>query len=76
MTSKAERLYATIASDEELVNSLFCQALNDLSGTIARIQELGRSHQIDLSVEEIKAFVQQLPDPDTRRWVEKARGGL
>jgi hypothetical protein len=74
--SPASRLYDLIRADAELTRSLFRQALQDPSGTIARIRQLGHDHGLAISDEEIRHFVASLDDDASKQWLVKARGGL
>jgi hypothetical protein len=74
--STASKLYDLIRADAELTQSLFRQALQDPSGTLARIRQLGLDHGLPISDEEIRHFVASLDDDATKQWLIKARGGL
>ena len=75
-SSNAAALYARIQSDHELTQSLFRQALQDPSGALQRIVAIGEAEALPVSLEEVRAHLAALDDPDTKRWVVKARGGL
>jgi hypothetical protein len=74
--SPASRLYDLIHADAELTQSLFRQALQDPSGTLARIRQLGHDHGLPISDAEIRSFVASLDDDASKQWLVKARGGL
>ncbi len=74
--STAAELYDQIRQDSELTRSLFRQALQDPSGTVKRIRQLGQERGLELSDEAIRAFVASLDDDASKQWLVKARGGL
>jgi len=74
--STASQLYDLIRADAELTQSLFRQALQDPSGTLTRIRQLGLDHGLPISDEEIRHFVASLDDDASKQWLIKARGGL
>ena len=74
--SNAAELYRRIESDHELTNGLFRQALQNPSGAIASICELGQSLGLPVTPEEVKAHIGSLDDELTKQWLLKARGGL
>ena len=55
---------------------LFRQALQDPSGTLSRICDLGNSWGLPVSRDEVKAHLASVDDADTKQWLLKARGGL
>ena len=69
-------LYGLISVDPELTQSLFRQALQDPSGALARIVEIGREQGLTVSAEEVRNHIASLEDPSTKQWLLKARGGL
>jgi len=75
-TRQAAELYRRISQDADLTRSLFRQALQDPSGTLARIRQLGLDHGLAISDEEIRHFVASLDDDASKQWLIKARGGL
>jgi hypothetical protein len=72
----APALYERIRSDQALTQELFRQALQDPSGTLSRICELGSSWGLPVSREEVKTHLAAVDDADTKQWLLKARGGL
>ena len=72
----APSLYERIRADHVLTQELFRQALQDPSGTLGRICELGGSWGLPVSREEVKAHLASVDDADTKQWLLKARGGL
>ena len=75
-TSNAEELYARISSDQALTQSLFRQALQDPSGSLERIVELGQAFELPVTVQEVRSYIATLDDIDSKQWLVKARGGL
>ena len=49
----AALLYSRISADEVLTQALFRQALQDPSGTLARIVEIGAALGLPVSIEEV-----------------------
>ena len=76
MGTNSSALYALIQQDEKLVQTLFRQALQDPQGALQAICELGEKNGLPVSEEEVKAYVSNLGDEDTKQWLIKARGGL
>lgn len=74
--SNAAELYRRIESDHELTNGLFRQALQNPSGAIAAICEIGQSVGLPVTADEVKAHINSLDDDLTKQWLIKARGGL
>ena len=72
----AAELYALISAERDLTQSLFRQALQDPSGALARIVELGTQHDLPVSADEVRAHIASLEDPASKQWLLKARGGL
>jgi hypothetical protein len=75
-SGNAAELYNRISAEPDLTQSLFRQALQDPSGALARIVELGQQHNLPVTVEEVKAHIASLEDPASKQWLLKARGGL
>jgi hypothetical protein len=75
-SSNAAELYARISADSELTQSLFRQALQDPSGALGRILELGASEGLPVTAEEVREHLSSLEDGGTGQWLIKARGGL
>ena len=74
--SNAAELYRRIESDHALTNGLFRQALQNPSGAISAICELGESMGLPVTPEDVKAHINSLDDYSTKQWLIKARGGL
>ena len=74
--SNAAELYQRIESDHTLTNGLFRQALQNPSGAIASICELGQTMGLPATAEEVKTHIASLDDDLTKQWLVKARGGL
>lgn len=75
-SSNAAALYERISSDHELTQALFRQALQDPSGALARIIEIGDVVGLPVSADEVRTHLASQDDGDTSRWLIKARGGL
>ena len=74
--SNAAELYAQISADHDLTQALFRQALQDPSGAISRIIELGQQFGLPVTSQEIRAYISTLDDSVSKQWLVKARGGL
>ena len=74
--SNAAELYAQISADHDLTQALFRQALQDPSGAISRIIELGQQFGLPVSSQEIRTYISSLDDSVSKQWLVKARGGL
>lgn len=72
----AAELYRRISADSDLTQSLFRQALQDPTGALARIVEIGASENLTVTAEEVREHLGSLDDGATRQWLIKARGGL
>ncbi len=75
-SGNAAALYALISADAGLTQALFRQALQDPSGALTRIVELGAAHNLPVTAEEVKAHIASLDDAASKQWLLKARGGL
>ncbi|MCX5948395.1 MAG: hypothetical protein NTY67_09515 [Cyanobacteria bacterium] len=75
-TSNAAELYRRISADVDLTQALFRQALQDPSGALGRIVEIGAAEGLPVSAEEVRAHLVTADDSATRQWLIKARGGL
>ncbi|MEB3302449.1 MAG: hypothetical protein VKN56_10830 [Cyanobacteriota bacterium] len=75
-STNAAELYAKISEDTELTQSLFRQALQDPSGALRRIVEIGADQGLVVSAEEVRDYISGLDDNATKQWLLKARGGL
>ncbi len=76
MSSNAEELYHRIESNSNYRKALFRQALQDPQGALKAICEIGDDLGLKVTPEEVKAYLAQLDDFDTKQWLIKARGGL
>ena len=76
MSANAAALYEQIRSNPDQTQALFRQALQDPSGAMACICQLGDDLGLPVTPDEVKAHLASLDDADTSRWVIKARGGL
>lgn len=74
--SNAAELYRRIESNHELTSGLFRQALQNPSGAISAICEIGQSLGLPVTPDEVKAHLESLDDDLTKQWLIKARGGL
>ncbi|MFM1800588.1 MAG: hypothetical protein RLZZ117_2866 [Cyanobacteriota bacterium] len=74
--ANAAALYARISEDADLTQSLFRQALQDPSGALRRIVELGEGWGLTVTSDEVRDHIAGLDDGATKQWLLKARGGL
>ena len=74
--ANAAALYARISEDSGLAQSLFRQALQDPSGALCRIVEIGDAMGLPVTSEEVREHIAGLEDSATKQWLLKARGGL
>lgn len=74
--SNAAELYGRISADSDLTQSLFRQALQDPSGALRRIVEIGESEGLPVTTEQVREHLASLDDSATSQWLVKARGGL
>jgi hypothetical protein len=74
--ANAAALYARIREDSGLTQSLFRQALQDPSGALRRIVEIGDNLGLSVTSEEVQEYIAGLEDSATKQWLLKARGGL
>ena len=75
-SSNAAELYNLISADGALTQDLFRQALQDPSGALSRIVELGNQHNLPVTADEVRAHIAALDDGASKQWLLKARGGL
>ena len=75
-SSNAAELYAQISADHDLTQALFRQALQDPSGAISRIIELGQQFGLPVTSQQIRTYISSLDDSVSKQWLVKARGGL
>ena len=76
MSSNAAELYTRIEGESTYRRALFRQALQDPEGALKTICELGDELGLPVTPEEVKIYLSQLDDQDTKQWLVKARGGL
>ena len=76
MGSNAAELYGRISADSDLTQSLFRQALQDPSGALRRIVEIGTAEGLPVTTDEVRQHLESLDDAESGRWLLKARGGL
>ena len=76
MMSNAAALYARIENDQELSKGLFRQALQNPSGALDSICEIGNQRNLPVTPQEVKDHLNSLDDEITKQWLIKARGGL
>jgi hypothetical protein len=74
--ANAAALYVRIREDSDLTQSLFRQALQDPTGALRRIVELGEGWGLTVTSEEVRDYLAGLDDSATKQWLLKARGGL
>ena len=76
MSSNAAKLYERIKQDPSLTQSLFQKALQDPQGALEEICALGEKFSLPVKADEVKTYLANIDDPDTKQWLIKARGGL
>lgn len=74
--SNAAALYEKIEQDRDLTRALFRQALQNPSGAIETICQVGDQLELPVSTDDVKAFISSLDDELSKQWLIKARGGL
>ena len=74
--SNAAALYARIENDQNLSKGLFRQALQNPSGALDSICEIGSQLNLPVTLQEVKDHLNSLDDEITKQWLIKARGGL
>jgi len=74
--SNAAALYEKIEQDRDLTRALFRQALQNPSGAIETICQVGDQLELPVSTDDVKAFISSLDDDLSKQWLIKARGGL
>ena len=74
--SNAAALYARIENDRDLSKGLFRQALQNPSGALDSICEIGNQLNLPVTLQEVKDHLNSLDDEFTKQWLIKARGGL
>jgi len=76
MSSNAEKLYQKIEADPSCTKMLFRQALQDPTGALKAICDLGQQIGLPVTQEEVKKYLSTIDDFETKQWLVKARGGL
>ena len=76
MSSNAEQLYKKIKADPHHKQVLFRQALQDPQGALNAICELGNVFGLPVTSDEVKTYLSEIDDEQTKQWLIKARGGL
>ena len=76
MSSNAKALYELIKKNPENTQSLFRQALQNPTGALQSICDLGKEVGLPVTAQEIKDYLSSLDDGETKQWIIKARGGL
>ncbi len=76
MSSNAAELYKLIEANPEKKQDLFRQALQDPKGAMKAICALGQELNLPVTSEEVKEYLGNIEDLDTKQWLIKARGGL
>ena len=74
--SNAAALYARIENDRDHSKGLFRQALQNPSGALDSICEIGNQLNLPVTLQEVKDHLNSLDDEITKQWLIKARGGL
>ena len=74
--SNAAALYARIENDQNLSKGLFRQALQNPSGALDSICEIGNQLNLPVTLQEVKDHLNSLDDEITKQWLIEARGGL
>ena len=76
MSGNAEKLYKLIDSDPNKKQDLFRQALQNPKGAMQSICAFGIEMNLPVTSEEVKEYLTNIDDSDTKQWLIKARGGL
>ena len=76
MSNNAQELYRRIEADQSYTKALFRQALQNPQGALKAISEIGDDLGLPVTTEEVKEYLSQLDDNETKQWFIKARGGL
>lgn len=65
----SRQLYDAIRQDRQLTASLYHQALNESGGALNRLVALTAERGLSVSAENVRHFVADLEDPESRRWL-------
>jgi len=76
MSSNAAELYKLINANPEKKQDLFRQALQNPKGALQAICVLGNEMNLPVTFEEVKEYLSNIDDLETKQWIIKARGGL
>ncbi len=76
MSGNAEELYKLINADPKKKQDLFRQALQNPKGAMQSICAFGIEMNLPVTSEEVKQYLSNIDDLDTKQWLMKARGGL
>ncbi len=76
MASNAAALYKRIQEDPDHKQLLFRQALQDPQGALKAICQLGSKLGLPVTSDEVQEYLSDVDDPETKKWLIKARGGL
>tara|TARA_B100000945_G_scaffold206587_1_gene166209 strand:- start:190 stop:420 length:231 start_codon:yes stop_codon:yes gene_type:complete len=76
MSSNAAELYKLINANPEKKQDLFRQALQNPKGALQAICALGNEMNLPVTFEEVKEYLSNIDDLETKQWIIKARGGL
>ena len=76
MSGNAAELYKVINADPNKKQDLFRQALQNPKGAMQSICDFGIEMNLPVTPEEVKEYLNNIDDFDTKQWLIKARGGL
>ena len=76
MSGNAAELYKLINADPNKKQDLFRQALQNPKGAMDSICALGNKMNLPVTSDEVKEYLSNIDDLDTKQWLIKARGGL
>ena len=76
MSGNAEALYKLINADQAKKQDLFRQALQNPKGAMESICAFGNEMNLPVTSEEVKEYLSNIDDLETKQWLIKARGGL
>ncbi len=76
MSTNAAELYKRIQADPNQKQVLFRQALQDPKGALSAICDLGNSLGLPVTADEVKAYLSEIDDAETKQWLIKVRGGF
>ena len=76
MSGNAAKLYKLINEDPVKKQDLFRQALQNPKGAMESICELGNEVNLPVTPDDVKEYLSNVDDLETKQWLMKARGGL